>query len=263
MNLVDFGLQAIPVALLIFLINKLLFHILFNYPSSIYFRSNSLYGYLFISIIEGNIEYLTFLAMRNFTHLFAERPVDKLYNLLIIVLFFFIVIFTFAGYLLLEYFYKRLFKYFLDNLFRMKRSSWMMMTVYCLRPFLKGCIHSLMYENNEIQLLLLGAVDLLTFVIMIVQQIKSQNYKSEISFIFLAGYIFSGIILNALLFGNIKYRNEVSLFEMIDRGLLLVFCFRVASLILASIFNIAELFQCRKGSRKGYIKEKSGNDKIR
>ena len=54
----------------------------------------------------------------------------------------------------------------------------MMCVVYCLRPFLKGCIHSLMYEHNDAQLILLGLVDLFTFGVIVNQQINNNNYKS-------------------------------------------------------------------------------------
>ena len=86
--------------------------------------------------------------MRNLTNLFAVSFIDKVFSIFVILFMFIVVFFTVAAYFLLYYFYEKLFKYFLDNLYRISGSVWMMALIYGLRPFLKGCIHSLMYENN-------------------------------------------------------------------------------------------------------------------
>ena len=177
-NIIGYLVQVIPFTLLLFLLNKLLFRLLSHYPCSIYFRAASFNGFVIVSLLQGNIEYFVFLGMRNLTNMFAINFMDKLYSLFVIIFFFFVVIFTFAGYLLLKYFYKKLFKYFLDNLFRVSSAPWTMTLIYCIRPFLKGTIHGLMYETNELQLLLLGLVNLLTSLMMCLQQIKNQSFKS-------------------------------------------------------------------------------------
>lgn len=171
-------MQVIPFTVVIFLLNKLIFWLFSDYRFSSYFRATSFNGFLVVSLIEGNIEYFVFLGMRNLTNLYAEQFVHKLFSLFVVFFLFIIIMFVFAGYFLLYYFYGKLFKYFLDNLFRISGSSWMMTLVFCVRPFLKGCIHSLMYENNEGQLILLGLLDLISFFLMAITQINSLNYKS-------------------------------------------------------------------------------------
>ena len=103
-------------------------------------------------------------------------------------------------------------------MFRIPGASWMMILIYCLRPFLKGTIHALMYENNELQLLFLGIIDLITFIIMVLQQINNTNFKSQACFSLMSTYIGSGIILNALLYANIKWSHIPEFLEIIDGG---------------------------------------------
>ena len=153
-----------------------------------------------------------FLGMTNLTGYFSTNFIDKMFSVFVISFLLFIAIYAFSAYFLFHYFYRKLFKYFLDNLFRISGSSWMMMLIYCARPFLKGSIHGLLYENNELQLLLLGLVDLIIFMIICLQQILGQNFKSQACFCFVAIYIGSGTILNALLYANIKFNHVPELF---------------------------------------------------
>lgn len=121
-NTIGYFLETVPFTICIFLLNKLIFSLTFNYSISQYFRAASLNGFLVVSLIEGNIKELVFYSMRNLQYLVAHNFAHKLYSLFLIMLLFVVVLFTFAGYFLLRYFYKKLFKYFLDNTYRIKGS---------------------------------------------------------------------------------------------------------------------------------------------
>ena len=76
---------------------------------------------------------------------------------LTIVMFFLVIMATFASYGFYYYEYIKLAKYFLSNMFRFRTSYVLMTLMYGVRPFLKGAIHALLFEQWVVQLwLLLG-----------------------------------------------------------------------------------------------------------
>ena len=74
------------------------------------------------------------------------------------------------------------------------------------------------------------------------QQNQHRNYKSEISFCFLAIYLFSGVILNSLLLGSVKFGENEAIFEIVNMGLYIVIIVRGVAIIFGLIFNWAELY---------------------
>lgn len=201
----SFAFQIVPITLIGFLCIKGLFRVLYSYKISVYLRAISFYGFLGVSLIEGNIEYFVFLGMRNLNYLFAEEFIDKYYSIFVILFLFPIILYIPSSYFLLQYFYRKLLKYFLDNLFRIAGAPWIMMLSYCIRPFLRGCTHSLLYEHNTAQLSILALIDFMLFLMICGIEWKNGIFKSKICFIFYSVYFLSGIPLNFALMLNVNY----------------------------------------------------------
>lgn len=140
--------------------------------------------------------------------MFAEIFTDKLYSVFVLIFLFPIILYAFSAYFLLRCEYKKLYKYFLDNMYRISGASWLMMILYCVRPFLRGCVHSLLYESNGTQLFLLAMIDFFTFLAISKWQIIKNIYKSVLCFGFLCVYLLTSVPLNLFLFICARYQTE-------------------------------------------------------
>lgn len=191
-----------------FLLIRILFRMLFNYSISSYLRPLSFAGCVFVSLLEGNIEYFVFLGARNLQYLFAEKFSDKLFSVFVISFLFIFVFYSFGSYFLLYYFYEKLFKYFLTNLFRIDGASWIMLCIYCTRPFISGCIHALLYHNHTLQLFLLGSLDLSVFFAINAVEMKTGIHKSKLSLMCMNIYLLCGVPFNGLMRLIVVYKDS-------------------------------------------------------
>ena len=139
---VEYFIMVVPFTFLMFVILNKIFFCLFNNELSKYLRIFSFWGFLFFMGMESNIEFFTFLGFRNFHTMFSLNISHKIYLSAVIFFMFFVILFAFAGFYMMHYFYGRLAKYFLDNLYRIKGAFTLMTYIYGVRPFLKGIIHS-------------------------------------------------------------------------------------------------------------------------
>ena len=78
-----------------------------------------------------------------------------------------------------------------------------MTIVYGLKPFAKGIIHAMLYEEWVVQVWLLLGVELLTVVIILVFEFRNDNHRSKVVFMVDVAYSGCFIILN--LFLLLKY----------------------------------------------------------
>ena len=108
----------------------------------------------------NHVEYLTFLAFRTFETAFSFNIKSKLIIASVCIVHFFVFLFAIIGYRLYYGQYKKLAKYFLINLKRFPKSYILMTIIYGVSPFVKGCIRAVLYENWELQLILLSASDI-------------------------------------------------------------------------------------------------------
>ena len=74
---------------------------------------------------------------------------------------------SYASYFLYYQEYGKLARYFLVNMFRFPSSYALMVILYGLRPFLKGTVHALMYNNWCLQIWLLFGVELAIWITML------------------------------------------------------------------------------------------------
>lgn len=95
---------------------KLLFHLFFSYKVSLLFRSFSFKSYFPFFLLEGNLQILSFYAISDITLPFQFHIGDKITMCASVFTFCFLVVFSIAGYSYLYTFFKKLIKYFTDNI---------------------------------------------------------------------------------------------------------------------------------------------------
>ena len=132
------------------------FYLLFNYEISSYLRPYSFLLILFEILIQNNLEYLTFIAFRDVSASFNFAI--KMLLLMAIVMLFLVVLGATMSYFLYYIKYGKLAKYFLVNLFRFPSSYGLMLIMYGMRPFLKGAVHAILYEEWEVQIWVLMGI---------------------------------------------------------------------------------------------------------
>ena len=156
-------------------------------------------------LVQGNIEYFTFLALRNFLTPFSFNIESKLLQVLVILMLLLVGLTAFASYSLYYYDYGKLAKYFLCNLFRFKSSYVLMTIMYGVRPLLKGTLHALLFEHWEIQIWSLLGVELVIQIIILGFEFKYDNHRSKPLFMMNTLYYWNLILLNILLLLKYKY----------------------------------------------------------
>ena len=94
----DFFAFHLPLILVMVFIFNRLFHCLFNFRVSIFFRPYSFWWILFELLIQGNVEIFTFLALRNcLTPNNFDLP-SRLFQVLMILMLFLVVLASYASY---------------------------------------------------------------------------------------------------------------------------------------------------------------------
>ena len=195
----DYFVFFLPFTLITVVVFNRLFYCLFHYEISKFLRIYSFWWVLMEILIQRNIEFFTFLGFRNFKTMFHFDMGCKLLVILSLIVFFLTLITTFHSYFHYYGEYGRLAKYFLSNMFRFPSSYALMTIVYGLKPFTKGIIHAMLYEEWVIQVWLLFGVELLTAIIICVFEFRNDNHRSKV--VFMLDVTFNGcfVILNLLL----------------------------------------------------------------
>ena len=179
-------------------------------------------------LVQRNIEFFTFLGFRNFKTMFHFDIASKLLVALNLLMFFLTLIVTFHSYFHYYSEYGRLAKYFLANMFRFPSSYALMIIVYGLKPFAKGIIHAMLYEEWVAQIWSLLGIELLTVVIVCVFEFRNDNHRSKVVFMLDVAYSGCFILLNLLLLLKYEYLDY-------DQGLMDFTEEIIASIIYAGI----------------------------
>lgn len=147
-----------PLTLILVLLWNKVFYLLFNYRISSYLRPYSFWLIVADILIQNNIEFFTFLGLRSLDTMFSFNFSTKALNAFSIIFIFIIISCVAYSYLLYYYKYGKLARYFLVNMFRFRSSYVLMIITYGVRPFLKGVIHAMFFEEWELQLWLLTGI---------------------------------------------------------------------------------------------------------
>ena len=195
----DYFVFFLPFTLVTVVLFNRLFYCLFDYEISRFLRIYSFWWVLMEILLQRNIEFFTFLGFRNFQAMFHFDMASKLLVSLNLLMFFLTLLVTFHSYFHYYSQYGRLAKYFLSNMFRFPSSYALMIVVYGLKPFAKGIIHALLYEEWVAQIWSLLGVELLTIFIACVFEFRNDNHRSKV--VFMVDIMYSGcfVILNLLL----------------------------------------------------------------
>ena len=137
-----------------------IFFLIFNYEISKYLRPYSFLLIFFDLVIQSNVEYFTFLGLRTLITSFSFNYISKFLILIGIIMMFITVLCSISSYFLYYYKYGKLGRYFLVNLFRFTSSYPLMVIMFGIRPFLKGAVHALVYDNWFIQIWTLMGIEI-------------------------------------------------------------------------------------------------------
>ena len=234
----DFFALHLPVTLvMIFLLNRL-FCCLFNFKASIFLRPYSFWWILLELLVQGNVEIFTFLALRNcLTPYHFDLP-SRLFQVLMILVFFLVVLASYASYSLYYQQYGKLARYFLVNMFRFPSSYVLMAVLYGLRPFLKGAVHALMYYNWELQMWFLFGVELAVWVAMLGFEFGRDSHRSKPVFMMDACYYGCLILLDLLFLCKYEYfKRQEEVVELLEELITTVVYLMVGILILKFIYE--------------------------
>ena len=141
-SLLDFLVLAVPLTLMMWFLYYHIFYCLFHYEVSKFLRPYSFGLILLDLLLQGNLEYFTFLVFRSLDVFFSYSIVSTFFKVFTVLFMFLLLGCTIGSYWGYYYQYIKLARYFLSNMYRFKSSYLLMTVTFGLRPFLKGFIHA-------------------------------------------------------------------------------------------------------------------------
>lgn len=142
---------------------RILFWLLFKYSLSSFFRIFSFSLFLLDMLTCDNVQYFSFLSFSSYFFVHFENPAYKLDSIFCIIYSFYLIIYSFCFPYFCRLAYKKLSRYFIDNLFRIKGCYLVMTLVYGVRPLLRGFAHTF-YDHHLFQLFMLFSIDVILIV---------------------------------------------------------------------------------------------------
>ena len=183
-NSKDFLIINTPLVLVVFFLGFGIFHLLRDRPVSFLFRLYSFLLYLSELIFLGNAEKLVFLGLRHLQNIFSLSPGMKWIQGLFIIFGFIALIAIVCLFFAYKTQYKWLYKYFFSNMYRIEGSFSLTFILFICKPIVGGAIHALLFENHRAQLWFLFSMELFSFVISWIYQLKYEVYRSKFVFCF-------------------------------------------------------------------------------
>lgn len=135
-NTKTYFLIYLPSVIVIFVFLNRIFYWLFDYKISSFLRLYSMWLYLVFIIVNQNIQIIVFLAYRHMQNLFSfdvKVRICQLFSILFIGVFMIICISISP---LVLYFYGKLSKYFLPNMYRIKGAFLIFSIRFCFEPLI-------------------------------------------------------------------------------------------------------------------------------
>ena len=123
-------------------------------------------------------------------------------------------------------------------MFRFPSSYVLMVVLYGIRPFLKGAIHALVYNNWELQMWLLFGVELAIWMVMLGFEFGKDSHRSKPVFMMDACYYGCLILLDVLFLCKYEYfKGQQERAELIEELITTVVYSMVGILILKFIYE--------------------------
>ena len=132
----------------------------------------------------------------------------KLFNAFSIIFLFITFICMTSSYTIYYHRYRKLARYFLANMYRFPSSYVLMTIVYGVKPFLKGVVHALFYDQWVLQIWLLIGVEMMIVLIVIVFEIVLDTHRSRLILAIELTYSFSVVAMNILLLCKYEYFSD-------------------------------------------------------
>ena len=135
-------------SVLLFIVCRIIFGVLFNYRVSRAFRPFSFWPFIVFFALEGNLQILIFYSCSVFKlNFFREAAQKSLLGVSYLALFL-LVFFSVAGYFIIFAFFGRLSKYFADNVKPSLHSIFYLTIEYGLKNLLLGVTHALLRQPD-------------------------------------------------------------------------------------------------------------------
>ena len=163
-----------------------------------------------------------------------------------IVFMFILILVTICSYSGYYYQYGKLARYFLSNMYRFKSSYVLMTIVFGIKPFLKGFVHAMFFENWFLQIWLLIGIESLVIVVIILFEIICDNHKSRLKLFFELLYSFCYVGLNVILLCRYEYLVDNEAFQQeIELYTKLLVYLMLIVLLLRVVMEIKEAIECK------------------
>ena len=182
-----------------------MFYCLFDYEISKYLRPYSFRLILIELLVQGNLEYFTFLGFRALQVFFSYSLTSTLLQVFTVLFMLIVILVTICSYLGYYYQYGKYARYFLSNMYRFPFSYVLMTFVFGFRPFFKGAVHAFLFEQWTLQIWLLLGIELLMTFIVILFEVVADNHKHRLILLFELLYSFCLVGVNVLLLCQHKY----------------------------------------------------------
>ena len=153
---------ALPFSVLYFIILNRLFHLLKSYKVSSLIRIFALWLQLGLMLAVQNISLLNYFFLQNISTLFSLDTESRTLNLLTLLLYGVFIVFCCSFLPLVSFLYGQSAVHFMNNSRLVPGSLFFCFLRGTLRPLCEGFIHIFLFENQPLQLTLLGTSALLS-----------------------------------------------------------------------------------------------------
>jgi hypothetical protein len=137
--------------ILIFLIFRFLFFFFINFKYSIVFRAFSLFGYLFLMFLEGNVSYFAYLFVSDLSLFYSLEWKHSALNFLTLLLIFIYSFFLICNNFIFLIFYKKLSRYLFINVHPIFKGA-TFLTVCMIKNSFIGIMNSLLQDDFKTQI---------------------------------------------------------------------------------------------------------------
>ena len=114
-NIVQFLIMTVSQNIFVFFVFRLFFKLFFNNKISKVFREYTFNCYFFFTLLDGNMQFFTYICSNQLQTLFHFSILSKITNLMFVFVLFWFIQASLTIYFMLNYFYKNQAIYFMEN----------------------------------------------------------------------------------------------------------------------------------------------------
>ena len=180
-SIADLLFWQLPIAFLMFLIGKILFNFLYKYRISLFFRSFTMVGLLYLSLMEGKIEVYTFQFISEILFLNFNRFFKKVLLGGMVYFYFIFFILACTSMCIFIFLYGKRAKYLFDNCKPSLLSAYFCIFYSGFISISFGCTHRLLRNFPNVQLAVIIILEMVSVwtQILFLSGRNSENYSSS------------------------------------------------------------------------------------